>query len=39
MYFKDIESISKATIEDLKQAPGISHALAETIVSFFRERG
>jgi excinuclease ABC subunit C len=36
MYFKDIETISKATIEDLKQVPGISHALAETIFSYFR---
>ncbi|MCJ7687395.1 MAG: hypothetical protein MUO68_24220 [Desulfobacteraceae bacterium] len=36
MYFKDIETISKATIEDLKQVPGISHAIAETIFSCFR---
>jgi len=39
MSFKDIETISKATIEDLKQVPGISHALAETICSYFRKRG
>lgn len=35
MYFKDIEAISKATVEDLKQVPGISHALAEAIRSYF----
>ena len=35
MYFKDIETISKATIEDLKQVPGVSHALAEAIRSYF----
>ena len=35
MYFKDIETISKATIEDLKQVPGISHALAKAIRSYF----
>ena len=35
MYFKDIETISKATIEDLKQVPGINHALAEAIRSYF----
>jgi excinuclease ABC subunit C len=36
IYFKDIETISKATIEDLEQVPGISHVLAETIRSYFR---
>ena len=35
MYFKDIDSIYNATLEELKQVPGISHALAETIVSYF----
>ena len=35
MYFKSIEAISKATIEDLKQVPGISHALAKAIRSYF----
>jgi len=39
MYFKDIDSISNATVEDLKQAPGVSHALAEAIRSYFNERG
>jgi len=34
-HFKDIETISKATVEDLKQVPGISHALAEAICSYF----
>ena len=35
MYFKDIETISKASIENLKQAPAINQALAETIRSYF----
>ena len=35
MYFKGIESISNATIEELKQVPGISHGLAEAIRSYF----
>lgn len=39
MFFKDIDAISKASIEGLKQVPGISNTLAETIVSYFRERG
>jgi len=39
MHFMDIDAIYKASIEELKQAPGISHALAEAIFSFFRERG
>ena len=39
LHFNGIEAISKATIEDLKQVPGISHVLAEVIFSHFRGEG
>lgn len=35
-HFKNIHEISKATIEDLEQVPGISRALAEAVFSYFR---
>jgi len=35
MYFKGIDDISKAKIKDLSQVPGISHALAKAIRSYF----
>jgi len=39
LFFKDMDAISKASIEDLRQVPGISHVLGEAIRSYFSERG
>ncbi len=37
-HFGDIEGIGKATSEELSALPGVSAALAERIVAFFREQ-
>jgi len=36
LYFKDINDIAKAKLEDLTNVPGISHSVAKNILSFFK---
>ena len=36
-YFKNMEDISRASVEEMAQVPGFSEALAETVYRFFHE--
>ncbi|MDX5381374.1 MAG: excinuclease ABC subunit UvrC [Rhodobacterales bacterium] len=38
-HFGSAKAVSRAGLEDLKAAPGISDAMAETIYAFFHEKG
>jgi excinuclease ABC subunit C len=38
-HFGSAKAVSRAGLEDLKAAPGISSAMAETIYAFFHEKG
>ena len=38
-HFGSAKAVSRAGLEDLKAAPGISHAMAETIYAYFHEKG